>query len=355
VATEQHARVALLDLTPSELSQFVLSLGEPSYRTDQLYAWVYKSLASRFEDMLNLPHSFRQQLEESATLHLLTTLEEVSSASGLARKVLFSLGDGETIESVLLLYDRRRSVCVSTQVGCPVGCPFCATGQSGFVRNLSPGEIVDQVLFFARQRREQRQELTHVVFMGMGEPLLNYDATWQAVETLHDSVGFNLGARRMTISTAGVVPGIERLAREALQVGLAISLHAPSDGLRRRLVPISRKYPLSKLMAACEGYVQRSGRRITFEYALIQGVNDSLEQARLLATLLSGLLCHVNLIPLNPTADPNWQPSSPAQVSAFHEELGDRGVNSTVRVRRGMSIEAGCGQLRSRRALPQTK
>lgn len=350
MATEQHAQVALLDLTYSELLQFVLSLGEPAYRADQLYGWLYRFPASRFEEMLSLPQSLRQRLLESAGLRLVTPLEKVSSASGLARKVLFCLRDGETIESVLLLYDRRRSVCVSTQVGCPVGCPFCATGQSGFVRNLSPGEIVDQVLFFARQLKEQGQELTHVVFMGMGEPLLNYDATWQAVETLHDPQGFNLGARRMTISTAGVVPGIERLAGEALQVGLAISLHAPTDALRRKLVPISSRYPLGQLMAACERYVKCTGRRVTFEYALIQGVNDSLEQARLLAALLSGLLCHVNLIPLNPTADSEWQPSSPVQVSAFNEELRGSRINSTVRVRRGMSIEAGCGQLRSRRA-----
>ena len=351
MATEQHAQVALLDLTHSELQGLVLSLGEPAYRADQLYGWLYKSLASRFDDMLNLPQSFRQRLEESAELRLLTPLEEVSSASGLARKVLFSLRDGETVESVLLLYDRRQSVCVSTQVGCTVGCPFCATGQSGFVRNLSPGEITEQALFFARQLREHEQEVTNVVFMGMGEPFLNYDTTWQAVETLNDPRGFNLGARRMTISTAGVVPGIDRLGGEPLQVGLAISLHAPTDRLRRKLVPISRRYPLSELMAACDGYVKRTGRRVTFEYALIQGINDSLEQARLLADLLSGLLCHVNLIPLNPTADPSWQPSSPGQVSAFHEELRGMGINSTVRLRRGMSIEAGCGQLRSRCAL----
>jgi len=355
VAIDQNAGIALLDLTYSELEELLVSLGEPSYRADQLYGWLYRALASRFHDMLNLPLSLREKLEDVAILRLLTPMEEVTSDSGLARKVLFALRDGETIESVLLLYEDRQSVCVSTQVGCPVGCGFCATGQSGFVRNLSPREIVEQVLFFARELREQDLEVTNVVFMGMGEPLLNYEATWRAVETLNDPRGFNLGARRMTISTVGVVPGIDRLSKEPLQVGLAVSLHAPTDRLRRKLVPIARRYPMGELMAACRRYVERTGRRITFEYALLQGINDSLEQATLLADLLSGLLCHVNLIPLNPTADSPWEPSSPDQVRAFHRELRRRGINSTIRLRRGIGIEAGCGQLRSRRPATETE
>jgi 23S rRNA (adenine2503-C2)-methyltransferase len=355
VAIDQNAGIALLDLTYSELEELLVSLGEPSYRTDQLYGWVYRSLASRFQDMLNLPLSLREKLEEIAVLRLLIPVEEVTSDSGLARKVLFGLSDGETVESVLLLYEDRRSVCVSTQVGCPVGCGFCATGQSGFVRDLTPGEIVEQVLFFARELKEQDLEVTNVVFMGMGEPLLNYEATWQAVETLNDSRGFNLGARRMTISTVGVVPGIDRLSKEALQVGLAVSLHAPTDRLRRKLVPVAKRYPMGELMAACHRYVDRTGRRVTFEYALLQGINDSLEQATLLADLLSGLLCHVNLIPLNPTVDSSWRPSGPDQVRAFHRELRRRGINSTIRQRRGTGIEAGCGQLRSRRPSTETE
>jgi 23S rRNA (adenine2503-C2)-methyltransferase len=348
VVTDREEKVPLLDLSHSELQQLVVSLGEPAYRADQLYQWLYSSLASRFADMLNLPQSLRERLEEVAELHPLKPLEEASPASGLARKVLFGLRDGETIESVLLLYDRRQSVCVSTQVGCPVGCAFCATGQSGFTRDLSAGEIIGQVLFFARQLREQGQKVTNVVFMGMGEPLLNYEATWRAVEKLNDPQGFNLGARRMTISTAGVVPGIDRLSQESLQVGLAVSLHAPTARLRRRLVPIARRYALPELIAACDRYSKRTGRRVTFEYALFQGLNDSLEQAQQLVSVVSGLLCHVNLIPLNPTEDPTWQPSSPERALAFHRELRRHGVSSTVRVRRGIAIEAGCGQLRSR-------
>jgi 23S rRNA (adenine2503-C2)-methyltransferase len=273
---------------------------------------------------------------------------ETSSASGLTRKVLFGLPDGEAIESVLMLYEGRQTVCLSTQVGCPVGCPFCATGQGGFVRNLTSGEIVEQVLHFARELRDEGKRVSNVVFMGMGEPLLNYDATWQAVETLTDSRGYNLGARHLTISTAGVIPGIQRLAGEGLQVGLAVSLHAPRDDLRRTLVPLARRYPLSELLSACRSYVEQTGRRVTFEYALLDDVNDSLQQARQLAHLLSGLLCHVNLLPLNPVADCPWRPSPEERVLAFDRELRRLGIGSTIRQRRGLDIDAGCGQLRGR-------
>jgi 23S rRNA (adenine2503-C2)-methyltransferase len=350
VVQDLEAKVALLDLSYSQIKNLVLSLGEPSYRADQLYGWLYKSLATRFEDMPNLPQSMRQRLERTANLGGLTPLDEIQSTSGLTRKVLFALTDGETIESVLMLYNRRQTVCLSTQVGCPVGCPFCATGQSGFIRNLTPGEIVEQVLYFARQLGELSQRVSNVVFMGMGEPLLNYNATWQTVQTLTDPRGINLGARRLTVSTAGIVPGIERLSREGLQVGLAVSLHAPNDDLRQRFVPIARRYPLQDLLRACHAYVKRIGRRVTFEYALVEGLNDSRAQARQLADLLSGLLCHVNLIPLNPTPDSSWQHSAAARVRGFRRELQRLGINSTLRLRRGMDIEAGCGQLRSRSA-----
>ncbi|HID62200.1 MAG TPA: 23S rRNA (adenine(2503)-C(2))-methyltransferase RlmN, partial [Anaerolineae bacterium] len=264
-----------------------------------------------------------------------------------------------------------------TQVGCPVGCPFCATGQSGFGRNLTAGEIVEQVLHFARTvkftpqppsapssprirgegvgEREPDSLITNVVLMGMGEPLLNYEATWQAIETLHDARGFGLGARRITLSTVGVVPGIQRLSREKLQVGLAVSLHAPTDRLRNKLVPLNRRYPLRRLMAACRDYGQTTGRRITFEYALMEGINDSLEQARRLGRLLQdsllkvGCPCHVNLIPLNPTVESPYQPSSRKMALAFQRELERQKIPTTMRVGRGVDIQAGCGQLRGKR------
>ena len=350
-------RAALLDLTHTQLKELLTSWGEPSFRADQVWGWLYRSLVSDFNQMRNLPKELKARLGEAAYLQTLTPLAETVSADGLTRKVLFALRDGETIESVFMCYERRRTVCISTQVGCPIGCPFCATGQSGFTRNLTAGEIVEQVLYFARQligdqgqgTRDKGQGISNVVIMGMGEPLLNYEATWQAIETLNDARGFGLGARRITLSTVGVVPGIQRLSREKLQVGLAISLHAPTDRLRDRLAPLNRRYPLRQLMAACRDYVQNTGRRVTFEYALMEGINDSLEQAQRLGRLLQGLTCHVNLIPLNPTVGSPYQPSSRKMALAFQRELESQRIPTTMRVGRGIDIQAGCGQLRGKR------
>jgi 23S rRNA (adenine2503-C2)-methyltransferase len=377
-------KIALLDLTHAQLRELLTSWGEPSFRADQVWGWLYRSLISDFDQMRNLPKELRARLGEVAYLQTLTPLPVLSpalsrtkgevegvesvSADGLTRKVLFALRDGETIESVFMRYERRRTVCVSTQVGCPVGCPFCATGQSGFARNLTAGEIVEQVLYFARKarfslhtplsprirgegmgERGPDSPVTNIVFMGMGEPLLNYEATWQAIETLNDARGFGLGARRITLSTVGVVPGIQRLSQEKLQVGLAVSLHAPTDRLRDRLVPLNRRYPLRQLMAACRDYGQNTGRRITFEYALMEGINDSLEQAQQLGRLLQGLTCHVNLIPLNPIVELPYQPSSRKMALAFQKELERQKIPTTMRVGRGIDIQAGCGQLRGQR------
>ena len=389
-------KIALLDLTHAQLRKLLTSWNEPSFRADQVWGWLYRSLVSDFNQMRNLPKELRARLGEAAYLQTLTPLPVLSnvegaesvSADGLTRKVLFALRDGETIKSVFMHYERRRTVCVSTQVGCPVGCPFCATGQGGFTRNLTAGEIVEQVLYFARKVRDRVSEqsenrenekpgpdslITNLVFMGMGEPLLNYEATWQAVEMLNDARGFGLGARRMTLSTVGVVPGIQQLSREKLQVGLAVSLHAPTDRLRDRLVPLNRRYPLRQLMAACRDYGQNTGRRVTFEYALIEGINDSLEQAQRLGRLLQGpvlsssraesrgkarpepsrrvegLTCHVNLIPLNPTVGSSYQPSSRKMALAFQKELERQKIPTTMRVGRGIDIQAGCGQLRGKR------
>jgi 23S rRNA (adenine2503-C2)-methyltransferase len=339
----------LLDLTCEQLKELLVSWGEPSYRADQVWGWLYRSLATDFEEMTNLPKELRERLAEATLLQTMKPLEERVSADGLTRKVLFALRDKQTIESVLMHYEPRHTACISTQVGCALGCVFCATGQSGFVRNLTAGEIVEQVFFFARFLKAKGERLTNVVFMGMGEPLANYEATWQAVETLTHDEGFNLGARRITLSTVGLVPGIRRLAEEGTQIGLAISLHASTDELRDELVPVNRRYPLAQLMAACRHYAERTGRRISFEYALIQGINDSPEQARQLAQLLDGLLCHVNLIPLNPIAESPYQPSPLGGILAFQAELNRMKVPNTLRVERGADIQAGCGQLRCQR------
>jgi 23S rRNA (adenine2503-C2)-methyltransferase len=314
--------------------------------------------------MSNLPAALRARLATETDLALLTPLVEQISASGQTRKVLFRLRDGNTIESVLMRYDDRQTACISTQVGCGLGCSFCATGQGGLVRNLSGGEIVAQVMHFAIELQEAEIEratamgyraqipvhpVSNVVLMGMGEPLANYAATWQAIETLADARGYKLGARRITLSTVGLVPGIRRLANEGLPINLAVSLHAPDDEVRNQLVPGNRRYPLADLMAAIRDYAEHTRRRVTIEYALIDGVNDAAYQAHQLAELLRGLLCHVNLIPLNPTPGSPLCPSPRVRVDAFSDILQAVGVPATVRLRRGIDIEAGCGQLRSRR------
>jgi 23S rRNA (adenine2503-C2)-methyltransferase len=342
-------KTSLLDLTYEQLKEFVTSWGEPVYRADQIWGWLYRSLATDFREMTNLPQGLRERLAEATLLQTMKPLEERLSADGLTRKVLFALRDDQTIESVLMHYEQRHTACISTQVGCALGCVFCATGQSGLVRNLTAGEIVEQVLHFAHSLKPEGERLTNVVFMGMGEPLANYEATWQAIETLTHDEGFNLGARRITISTVGLVPGIRRLAEEGKQIGLAVSLHAPTDELRDKLVPVNRRYPLTQLMAACRHYVERTGRRISFEYALISGINDSPEQARRLARLVDGLLCHVNLIPLNPVPESPYRPSSQDRILSFQAELNRSKVSNTLRVERGADIRAGCGQLRCQR------
>ena len=358
-------RIALYSLTYQQLSDLLAAWGEPRFRAEQVWRWLYSSVVGEFELMGNLPRALRQRLAAETDLHLLIPLAEQVSTSGQTRKVLFRLRDGNTIESVLMEYHDRRTACISTQVGCGMGCTFCATGQGGLARNLSAGEIVAQVIHFAREIREAQIQavanaetrpsafghpVTNIVLMGMGEPLANWASTWQAIETLTDVRGYKLGARRITLSTVGLVPGIRRLTEQGLPVNLAVSLHAPDDELRNQLVPANLRYPLGEVIAAVDEYIQRTGRRVTFEYALIDGVNDAIQQARALAARLEGLLCHVNVIPLNPTPGSTLQPSSRERVDAFRDALEAGGVQTTVRMRRGIGIEAGCGQLRQRRA-----
>jgi 23S rRNA (adenine2503-C2)-methyltransferase len=288
--------------------------------------------------------------EQYSFSHLKSTVTLYSTDHQTA-KTLFKLPDGNAIETVLMRYDDRdgaqgrRTLCISTQAGCAMGCVFCATGQMGFRRNLTSGEIVEQVLYFARQLKLDDERVTNVVLMGMGEPFHNYEASLAAIERLNDPKGFGLGTRHFTISTVGLIPGIKRFTAERRQVGLAISLHAADDELRASMLPINDRYPIKDLIAACREYVQATGRRITFEWALINGINDTPEQAHKLAALLQGLNCHVNVIPLNPTRGYPGQRSTREHVSEFKAILEAAGVPCTVRVRRGIDIQAGCGQL----------
>jgi 23S rRNA (adenine2503-C2)-methyltransferase len=340
------ASTSLLELSKEELQQRMLAWGQPGFRAEQVWGWLYRRLAAGAGEMTDLPKPLRDRLAAETVWDPLMPLATLNSKDGETRKVLFALPDGAQVEAVLMHYTRRHTLCISTQAGCAMGCSFCATGQGGFERNLTAGEIVAQVLFYARQLAAAGQRVTNIVFMGMGEPLANYDATWTAIRRLNDPSGFGLGARAMTLSTVGLVPGIRRMAQEQEQVGLAMSLHAADDELRDRLVPVNRRYPLAQLMEACHDYIRQTHRRITFEYALMAGVNDGDRHAQQLADLLGDMLAQVNLIPLNPTRGSAYAASSPERVRAFEDILQARGIAATVRLRRGLDIQAGCGQLK---------
>ncbi len=338
------------DLTIEELEAQLSALGEPRFRARQVWTHLYKHLATEPASMSDLPTELMRRLGQFEFQPLRAT-QEWTSRDGLTLKILFELHDGASVEAVLMEYDRRRTVCISSQAGCGMGCAFCATGQMGLSRNLTSGEITAQVLFFARRLAAHAERITNIVVMGMGEPLHNYDATLAAADRLGDASGFALGARRMTISTVGLVPGIRRFTAERRQINLAVSLHAATDELRSQLMPINKRYPLDELLAACREYVGATHRRLSFEWALIAGVNDTAEQAQRLAERCQGLLCHVNLIPLNPTHGFAGLPTSRNAAEKFRSTLEARGVASTIRVRRGIEIEAGCGQLASQRVV----
>jgi len=322
--------------------------GLPRYRVEQVWHGLYQELAAP-EELTVLPKALRSEVAEALPLAL-DVVTESTSDRGETVKWLWQLGDGTQVETVLMHYADRSTVCVSSQAGCAMGCGFCATGQAGFDRHLTAGEIVEQVVRAARRARDDGRRLSNVVFMGMGEPLANYDATWTAVEQLHAHVG--LSARHITVSTVGIVPGIRRLAAETLPVNLAVSLHAADDALRDELVPINRRYPLSTLMDACAGYLLAKGRRLSFEWALIDAVNDRPQDAQRLIERARSLPlpAHVNLIPLNPTPGYAVLGSPAARVRGFRDELRAGGVNATVRRTRGTEIDAACGQLRASHA-----
>ncbi len=342
----------LYRLLPAEVDELVAELGLPRYRGDQLLRALYHEFPSSLGDITTLPLGLRQRLSDAGwTLGEATEVRRVQSDDGETTKLLLRMSDGTLIETVLMQYPvegrhPRATVCVSTQAGCAMGCVFCATGQMGFERNLRAEEVVAQVLHMARVLRERGEHVTNVVFMGMGEPLANYAETVRAVRLLTDARAFGLGQRHVTVSTVGLIHAIERLAEEDLQVGLAISLHAPNDDLRQRLVPTAGPTSVEDLVSAAHRFFRRTGRRVTFEYALIDGVNDSDALAEELAVLLRGMGVHVNLIPVNPTAGGYGRPPR-GRVLAFERILVEGGVNCTVRVEKGAEISAACGQLRT--------
>lgn len=341
----------IYDLELDEIKTLLEEWNEPSYRARQIWQGLYQQFYDSAEQFTNLPKSLREKLAPLFATPLKPKLY-LDSSDGQTRKTLFELRDGQVIEAVLMRYDpdtftgkSRRTLCISTQAGCAMGCIFCATGQMGFKRHLSSGEIVAQVMYYARMLHQEDQSVTNIVLMGMGEPFHNYDNTMAAIDRLNDSEGYNFGARRFTISTVGLVPMIRRFADEKRQVNLAISLHAADDEARVSMLPINKKYKIDEVLDACRYYVSQTGRRVTFEWALIHGVNDTPEVARKLAARLKGLLCHVNAIPLNPTAGYEGRATDRQRAALFKETLEQAGIPCTIRMKRGVDIQAGCGQL----------
>jgi len=339
---------SIYDLSLFEITALLESWDEPAYRARQIWHGLYRNFWRNPSQFTQLPAALREKLSAQLPFNELEPTIVLQSSDKQTIKTLFKLRDGLGIEAVLMRYNRRRTLCISTQAGCAMGCVFCATGQMGFRRNLTSGEIVSQVMYYACQLQEAGETVTNVVLMGMGEPFHNYDNTMAAIDRLNDPEGYNLGARRFTISTVGLIPAIRRFTAEKRQVNLAISLHAADDKLRTSMLPVAKRYQLDELLQVCHEYVEVTGRRITFEWALVNGVNDTPEQARLLAKKLKGLLCHVNAIPLNPTMGYSGQATTRQRAEIFKEILERSGIPCTIRLRRGIDIQAGCGQLASR-------
>ncbi|MBZ4687178.1 MAG: rRNA ((2503)-C(2))-methyltransferase [Clostridiales bacterium] len=344
------ARINLLELNLADCQQFVAGLGQQRFRARQLLNWIYKNKVFDFAQMLNLSKEFRQVLAKEAKIVLpKLTAKQVSKLDGTT-KYLFELEDGEKIETVYMPHKdgqdiKRHSLCVSSQVGCPIGCTFCATGQAGFTRNMETAEIIGQILAV---ENEENIKITNIVFMGMGEPLLNYANVLRAIRIITDKECLDISARKITVSTSGIVPQIRKLADENLPIVLAVSLHTPWDEKRNKIVPINKKYSITDIINSCKYFVDKTNRKVTFEYTLIKGVNDSPEDASKLGDLLQGLLCNVNLIPVNAVKGTDFLRPSKKDIYGFINILHKKGIESVIRIEKGSDIDAACGQLRGK-------
>ena len=332
----------LKNMTLSEMQEWFLHLGEKKFRALQVFRRIYGGAAS-FDEMTELSSKLRSRLEETAVIDSVRLLKKQESRKDGTRKYLFEVEGGSAIESVFMRYRYGNTACISSQAGCRMGCVFCASGVSGLERNLTAGEIADQV---AAMSRDTGERIGHIVVMGTGEPFYNYDELLRAIRILHDENGLNIGLRNITVSTCGLLSKIQRFAEDMPQVNLAVSLHAADDETRRKLMPVAAGYDMRRLMEVCRRTAERTHRRITFEYALISGVNDSLEDARRLVSLLKGMLCHVNLIPLNDVSEKQYRGSARQRAQLFASALKDKGIEVTVRRELGSDISAACGQLR---------
>ena len=336
-------KIDIKSLDIEQLSAYAVAIGEKPFRAKQLYEWMHQKLAADFNEMTNLPNSLKEKLFQQTELTTLTVVEEKISKIDGTRKYLFALSDGNVIESVLMKYKHGNSVCISSQVGCRMGCRFCASTLDGLERNLSPSEMLDQIY---RIQKITGERVSNVVVMGSGDPLDNSDHLVQFIGLLTDENGLNISQRNITVSTCGIVPEILKLAEKDLQITLALSLHAPNDEVRKTLMPVANRFPLKDVLDACQTYFEKTGRRLTFEYSLVSGVNDNLKEASALAALLKGQHGHVNLIPVNPIKERNFVQSDRKAIEAFKNLLEKNGINVTIRREMGRDINGACGQLR---------
>ncbi|AQM59985.1 MULTISPECIES: 23S rRNA (adenine(2503)-C(2))-methyltransferase RlmN [Clostridium] len=332
----------LLDFTLDEFSSWLKENGESAFRAKQVYSWIYKEVWN-FDDMRNLPKSLKEKLKENFKIVIPEIVEEFRSNDDDTRKLLLALEDGNLIECVIMKYKHGNTICISTQVGCRMGCKFCASTIDGRVRNLTSGEILSEIMIAQKTLGER---ISNIVLMGSGEPLDNYDNVVKFLKEVNAEYGLNIGQRHITISTCGLVPKIYELADEGLTITLAISLHAFSDEKRKEIMPIANKYSIKEILDACEYYIKKTNRRVTFEYALVKDVNDGNEDAKALGQLLKGMLCHVNLIPVNEIKENSFKRSSNKRIEEFAEILKSKGIEATVRREMGSDINAACGQLR---------
>jgi 23S rRNA (adenine2503-C2)-methyltransferase len=353
-ATEDTAKKSIYSLQLDELKDWLKEQGEKPFRAEQIFDWLYKKRVVSFEDMSNLSKGIRDKLEEHFVLTTLSTIVQQTSSDGTI-KFLFELQDGVSIETVLMRHEYGNSVCVTTQVGCRIGCTFCASTLGGLKRNLEAGEIVAQVVKVQQALDETDERVSSIVIMGIGEPFDNYDNMLSFLKIMNHDKAMNIGARHITVSTSGIIPKIYQFADENMQINFAISLHAPNSELRSRLMPINRAYKLPDLMDAVRYYVNKTGRRISFEYGLFGGVNDQVEHAEELAQLVKGLKCHINLIPVNYVPERDYVRTPKSQIFKFERTLRDRGVNVTIRREQGHDIEAACGQLRAKERKEETR
>jgi 23S rRNA (adenine2503-C2)-methyltransferase len=333
-------------MTFPELETYIREKGEKPFRAKQIYEWIHKKMAADFTEMTNLPAKLREELAKNCTIYGTRIVQEQISQQDGTRKYLMELADGNHVESVFMKYHHGNSVCISSQVGCRMGCRFCASTVGGLVRSLTPAEMLDQIYTIQRQYPDER--ISNVIIMGIGEPLDNFETVVRFIRMLSDDRGLHISQRNVTLSTCGLVPGIYRLMKEKLTITLAISLHAPDDTIRREMMPVANRFSIQEIMEACREYIRQTGRRVTFEYTMVQGVNDALVHADCLGKLLHGMNCHVNLIPLNSVEGRMGSRSLPQNIQHFKQRLEKRGINVTVRREMGNDIDAACGQLRNK-------